>query len=53
MFRQQIQRAREPQALIAIQRKAFGPFSSGHNMPRNDLIKDSLSWLDQYLGPTR
>jgi hypothetical protein len=28
-------------------------YESGHNVPRNELIKDSLNWLDQYLGPTR
>jgi formylglycine-generating enzyme required for sulfatase activity/dienelactone hydrolase len=26
-------------------------FDTGHNIPRNELIKQSLDWLDQYLGP--
>jgi eukaryotic-like serine/threonine-protein kinase len=26
-------------------------YETGHNIPRNELIKESLNWLDQYLGP--
>jgi formylglycine-generating enzyme required for sulfatase activity/dienelactone hydrolase len=26
-------------------------YETGHNIPRNELIKETLSWLDQYLGP--
>jgi serine/threonine protein kinase/formylglycine-generating enzyme required for sulfatase activity/dienelactone hydrolase len=26
-------------------------YDTGHNIPRNDLIKETLNWLDQYLGP--
>jgi cephalosporin-C deacetylase-like acetyl esterase len=26
-------------------------FDTGHNIPRNELIKQTLDWLDQYLGP--
>jgi len=26
-------------------------YETSHNIPRNELIKESLSWLDQYLGP--
>jgi serine/threonine protein kinase/predicted esterase len=26
-------------------------YETGHNLPRNELIKESLNWLDQYLGP--
>jgi cephalosporin-C deacetylase-like acetyl esterase len=26
-------------------------YESGHNVPRNELIKETLNWLDQYLGP--
>jgi formylglycine-generating enzyme required for sulfatase activity/dienelactone hydrolase len=26
-------------------------YDSGHNIPRNELIKETLNWLDQYLGP--
>jgi eukaryotic-like serine/threonine-protein kinase len=27
-------------------------YESGHNIPHNELIKETLNWLDQYLGPT-
>ncbi len=26
-------------------------FDTSHNIPRNELIKESLNWLDEYLGP--
>ncbi|MGB7944256.1 MAG: protein kinase [Terriglobales bacterium] len=26
-------------------------YETGHNIQRNDLIKETLNWLDQYLGP--
>ncbi len=26
-------------------------YDTGHNIPRNELIKEALNWLDQYLGP--
>jgi len=26
-------------------------YDTGHNIPRNELIKENLNWLDQYLGP--
>jgi eukaryotic-like serine/threonine-protein kinase len=26
-------------------------YETAHNVPRNELIKETLSWLDQYLGP--
>jgi eukaryotic-like serine/threonine-protein kinase len=26
-------------------------YDTGHNIPRNELIKETLNWLDQYLGP--
>jgi len=26
-------------------------YDTGHNIPRNELIKESTNWLDQYLGP--
>jgi hypothetical protein len=25
-------------------------YDSGHNIPRPDLIRESLDWLDKYLG---
>jgi eukaryotic-like serine/threonine-protein kinase len=28
-------------------------YETGHNIPRNELIKETLDWLDQYLGPVR
>jgi serine/threonine protein kinase/formylglycine-generating enzyme required for sulfatase activity/predicted esterase len=27
-------------------------YDTGHNIPRNELIKETLNWLDQYFGPT-
>jgi predicted esterase len=26
-------------------------YETGHNIPRNELIKETINWLDQYLGP--
>jgi len=26
-------------------------YDTGHNIPRNELIKETLNWLDEYLGP--
>lgn len=26
-------------------------YDTGHNIPRNELIKETLNWQDQYLGP--
>jgi dienelactone hydrolase len=28
-------------------------YDTGHNIPRPDLIRESLDWLDTYLGPVR
>ena len=28
-------------------------YETGHNIPRNELIKETLDWLDQYLGPVK
>ena len=28
-------------------------FEGGHNIPRNELIKATLDWLDHYLGPVK
>ncbi len=28
-------------------------YATGHNVPRNELIKEMLEWLDRYLGPVR
>jgi len=28
-------------------------YDTGHNIPRPDLIRESLDWLDTHLGPVR
>ena len=28
-------------------------YDTGHNIPRPDLIHETLDWLDRYLGPVR
>jgi pimeloyl-ACP methyl ester carboxylesterase len=28
-------------------------YDTGHDVPRNELIKESLDWLDRYLGPVK
>jgi serine/threonine protein kinase/dienelactone hydrolase len=28
-------------------------YETGHNIPRNELIKEVLNWLDEYLGPVQ
>ncbi|MBI3696421.1 MAG: protein kinase [Acidobacteria bacterium] len=28
-------------------------YESGHNIPRTELIKETLDWLDRYLGPVK
>jgi hypothetical protein len=28
-------------------------YETGHNIPRNELIKETLNWLDLYLGPVQ
>ena len=28
-------------------------YDTGHNIPRPELIRESLEWLDKYLGPVR
>jgi hypothetical protein len=28
-------------------------FDSGHSVPRTELIKEVLPWLDRYLGPVK
>jgi pimeloyl-ACP methyl ester carboxylesterase len=33
--------------------KRYLLFDSGHVPPRNDIIRETLNWLDQYLGPIR
>lgn len=33
--------------------KRYALFDSGHVPPRNDIIRETLNWLDHYLGPVR
>jgi serine/threonine protein kinase/formylglycine-generating enzyme required for sulfatase activity/dienelactone hydrolase len=33
--------------------KRYVLFETGHFVPRNQLIKESLDWLDKYLGPVK
>jgi hypothetical protein len=28
-------------------------YETGHNIPRNELIKETLDWLDHYQGPVK
>lgn len=28
-------------------------YETGHNIPWNELIKETLDWLDRYLGPVK
>jgi len=28
-------------------------YEDGHSVPRTELIKETLDWLDVYLGPAR
>jgi PhoPQ-activated pathogenicity-related protein len=28
-------------------------YESGHFIPRNEMIKETLAWLDRYLGPVK
>ncbi len=28
-------------------------YETGHNIPRDELIKETLDWLDRYLGPVK
>jgi formylglycine-generating enzyme required for sulfatase activity/predicted esterase len=33
--------------------KRWKMYEGGHDVPRTELIKESLAWLDKYLGPVR
>jgi serine/threonine protein kinase/predicted esterase len=35
------------------QDKRYALFDSGHLPPRNDVIRETLNWLDNYLGPVK
>ncbi len=28
-------------------------YETGHNIPRNEMIRETLDWLDRYLGPVK
>jgi hypothetical protein len=28
-------------------------YETGHDIPQNELIRESLDWLDRYLGPVK
>lgn len=30
-----------------------GPYEAGHNLPVNELIKETIDWFDRHLGPVR
>ena len=34
-------------------RKKYIVYEGGHDVPRTELIKETLAWLDKYLGPVR
>jgi eukaryotic-like serine/threonine-protein kinase len=34
-------------------RKKYLVYEGGHDVPRTELIKETLAWLDRYLGPVR
>ena len=36
-----------------IEQKRRVVYATGHNIPRNELIKETLDWLDRYLGPVK
>ena len=35
------------------ERKRHMVYETGHNIPRNEMIKETLDWLDRYLRPVR
>ena len=34
-------------------RKKYLVYEGGHDVPRTELIKETLAWLDKYLSPVR
>jgi dienelactone hydrolase len=34
-------------------RRKYLVYEGGHDVPRTELIKETLAWLDKYLGPVR
>ena len=39
--------------LLGTKQKKRIMYETGHNVPRNELIKESLDWYDQWLGPVQ
>ena len=39
--------------LLGTKQKKRIMYETGHNVPRNELIKESLNWYDQWLGPVQ
>jgi dienelactone hydrolase len=39
--------------LLGSQEKHLALYDTGHYIPRKDLIRESLTWLDKYLGPVK
>ena len=37
----------------ATEHKKLTVYDSDHSVPRNEMIKETLSWLDRYLGPVK
>jgi len=37
--------------LLGAKQKKHLLYESGHVVPRNELIKETLNWLDEYAGP--
>jgi formylglycine-generating enzyme required for sulfatase activity/dienelactone hydrolase/tRNA A-37 threonylcarbamoyl transferase component Bud32 len=37
----------------APEHKRYVVYESGHNIPRYELIKETISWFDRYLGPVK
>jgi hypothetical protein len=35
------------------EQKSHLVYDTGHSVPKNQLIKESLAWLDKYLGPVK
>ena len=36
-----------------VDRKRYVVYETGHTIPRAELIRETLDWLDRHLGPVR
>ena len=52
-FRVNFSRAALPPPRNPKEHKRLALFDGGHFVPRHHLIKESLDWLDRYLGPVK